>query len=293
MTDSPEGPSEQPAKQLGVLAETAHEYRADRARRFGAGLAYYGVVTLGPLVLLVVGVAGLFVGEEAQNGPLVDSVSKWSGEDAAVLLADAINSFDIAGSFANLTVFGVVALVFTASVLFVAWKDVLNDIWGVQYRGGVKQTLLRRLFGFAVVGGLALLLVAMIIVESILSMLSGVMADEPVLDTALRLASSALPLVLGTLLLAAIYRYGPDKDIAWRHIWPGTLLAVATLLALFWGYGWYVDSFGSSSVAGIASAALLLIGLVYFVAQILMAAAEFIKVLERRSEAATTESQDR
>jgi len=49
-----------------------------------------------------------------------------------------------------------------------------------------------------------------------------------------------------------------------------------------WGYGVYVDTFANSSVAGVASSAMLLIVLVYFVAQIFMFGAEFIKVLARR-----------
>lgn len=276
------------AKQT-LIGEAAHEYMADRALRLGAGLAYYGVVTLAPMLVLLVGIAGLFVGEEARNGQLAESISKWVGQGTAQALEDAINNLDVAGSFANLTVFSLVALVFTASVLFVAWKDVLNEIWGVAYRGGVKRTLQRRVFGFAVVGGLAALLVALIVAESILAMLSGLMSDEPVLDTALRVASSAVPILLGTLLLGAVYRYGPDVDVGWRHIWPGTFLAIVSLMAMFWGYGWYVDSFGSSSVAGVASSALLLIVLVYFVAQILMAAAEFIKVKQRRADATAAE----
>jgi len=283
----------QPAKDRGLIAEAAHEYMADRALRSGAGLAYYGVVTLGPMLVLLVGIAGLFVGEEARNGQLAESVSKWVGQETAQALADAINNLDVAGSFANLTIFSLVALVFAASVLFVAWKDTLNEIWGVDYRGGVKQTVRRRLFGFAVVGGLAVLFVALILVESVLAMLSGAMSDEPVIDTALRVAASVVPIALGTLLLSAMYRYGPDVDVGWRHIWPGTLLAVVSLMVMFWVYGWYVDSYGSSSVAGVASSALLLIVLVYFVAQILMAAAEFIKVKERRANAAATKGTDR
>lgn len=39
----------------------------DRALRLGAGLTYYGLITLAPLLILLIGCAGLFVGEEAAN----------------------------------------------------------------------------------------------------------------------------------------------------------------------------------------------------------------------------------
>ena len=46
----------------GVLFETGSVYFEDRALRLGAGLAYYGVVTMAPLLVLFVGLAGLVAG---------------------------------------------------------------------------------------------------------------------------------------------------------------------------------------------------------------------------------------
>jgi uncharacterized BrkB/YihY/UPF0761 family membrane protein len=70
--------------------------------------------------------------------------------------------------------------------------------------------------------------------------------------------------------------------VSWRAIWPGTLLTSALFLLVSWGYGSYLDAFGNSSVAGVASSAMLLIVLIYVIAQISMYGAEFIKVLSQR-----------
>lgn len=266
----------------GVLFETGEVYLEDRALRLGAGLAYYGVVTMAPLLVLLVGLAGLVVGEEAQTGQLVESLTNALGADVAQFVQDAVVSLDVAGGFANLTLFSLVALIFTASVLFVAWKDALNMIWHVEYRGGVRDTLQKRLFAFAVVGGLGVLLVAVLVAEMVLAMIDGFLSNDAVIDTALRVAGSAVPFILGMLLLGMIFRFGPDVEVPWQAIWPGTLLTTALLLVVAWGYGVYVDTFAKSSVAGVASSAMLLIVLVYFVAQIFMFGAEFIKVLARR-----------
>ena len=266
----------------GVLVETGEVYFEDRALRLGAGLAYYGVVTTAPFLVLLVGLAGLVLGEEAQTGQLVGSLTNALGSDVAQLIQDAVVSLDAAGSFANLTLFSLVALIFTASVLFVAWKDALNMIWHVEYRGGVRDTLQKRLFAFAVVGGLGVLLLAVLVAEMVLAMIGGYLSNDAVIDTALRVAGSAVPLILGTLLLSMIFRFGPDVEVPWRAIWPGTLLTMALLLVVAWGYGVYVDTFANSSAAGVASSAMLLIVLVYFSAQIFMFGAEFIKVLARR-----------
>jgi membrane protein len=167
------------------LIEAAHEFMEDRALRLGAGLAYYGLITLAPLLILLLGVAGLLVGEEAANGQLADTLEQWFGADVAQTFQEMVVEMDVAGSFANLTIGSMIVLVVAASILFVAWKDAIDVIWDVGYRRGVKATLTKRLFGFASVGALAALLVAVIVAEKLIAILSGLVSDEYQIDTAI------------------------------------------------------------------------------------------------------------
>ncbi len=256
----------------------------DRALRLGAGLAYYGLITLAPLLILLLGIAGLILGEEAANGQLTDTLQQWFGADIAQAFAEMITAADVAGTFANLTIVSLVLLIFAASILFVAWKDALDVIWGIGYHSGVKATLAKRLFGFASVGALAGLLVAILVAETLIAMLSGFLADEALIDTVFGIAASIVPLVLGTVLLGAAYRFGTDGKVSWRSVWPGTILTMVLLIVLAAGYGIYVDLSGTS-ITGIASSAILLIVLVYMMAQVMLYGGEVIKVQSRRTHA--------
>jgi membrane protein len=260
-----------------LLLEAASEFMEDRALRLGAGLAYYGLITLVPLLILLLSIVGLVVGQEAIDGTLADSLEQWFGADIAQAIGDMVAALDGAGSLANLTILSAGALIFGASVLFVAWKDALDVIWQIGYHSGVKASISKRLFGFASVGALAGVLIALLVAESLLAMLSGVVSDEPIVATAFGIAASIVPLLLGVLLLGAMYRFGTDAKVSWRGVWPGTVLTMVLLLVLFAGYGVYVD-FSGTSVAGVASAVLLLLVLIYCVAQVLLYGAEVIKV---------------
>lgn len=266
-----------------LLIEAGHEFMEDRALRLGAGLAYYGLITLAPLLVLLIGVAGLFVGEEAANGQLTKTLTQWFGADIAQAFAEMISAADVAGTFINLTIVSLILLVFAASILFVAWKDALDVIWGIGYRSGVKATLAKRLFGFASVGALASLLIAVLVIETILTMLSGFLTDDVLIDTAFGIVASIIPLILGVLLLGAAYRYGTDGELSWRSVWPGTILTMVLLIALSAGYGLYVNLSGSS-ITGIASSVLLLIVLIYMMSQVLLYGAEVIKLHSRSSQ---------
>jgi membrane protein len=263
-----------------LLFEAGSEFLKDRALRLGAGLAYYGLITLAPLLILLVGIAGLFVGEEAANGQLVETLEQWFGTEAAQAISETVVAMDVAGSFANLTVVSLIVLVFAASILFVAWKDALDVIWGIGYHSGVKATLTKRLFGFASVGALAGLFVAILVAEALIAMLSGVLSNDALIDTAFGVVASMAPFLLGTLLLAAAYRFGTDGKLEWRSVWPGTILTMLLLIVLAAGYGVYVDLTGTS-ITGVASSVLLLIVLVYAMAQVLLYGAEVIKVQSR------------
>jgi membrane protein len=265
-----------------LLFEAGSQFMADRALRLGAGLAYYGLITLAPLLILLLGIAGLILGEEAASGQLTDTLQQWFGADIAQAFTEMITAVDVAGTFANLTVVSLVLLIFAASILFVAWKDALDVIWGIGYHSGVKATLAKRLFGFASVGALAGLLVAILVAETLLAMLSGVLSDEALIDAAFGIAASIVPLVLGTLLLGAAYRFGTDGKVSWRAVWPGTILTMVLLIVLAGGYGIYVDLSGTS-ITGIASSAILLIVLVYLMAQVMLYGGEVIKLQSRRA----------
>ena len=265
-----------------LLIEAAYQFMEDRALRLGAGLAYYGLITLAPLLVLLLGVAGLILGEEAANGQLTETLQQWFGADIAQAFTEMVTAADVAGTFANLTIVSLVLLIFAASILFVAWKDALDVIWGIGYHSGVKATLAKRLFGFASVGALAGLLVAILVVETLIAMLSGFLADDALIDTAFGIAASIVPLVLGTLLLGAAYRFGTDGKVSWRAVWPGTILTMVLLIVLAAGYGIYVDLSGTS-ITGIASSAILLIVLVYLMAQVMLYGGEVIKVQSRRA----------
>ena len=265
------------------LIEVAHEFMEDRALRLGAGLAYYGLITLAPMMILLLGVAGLLVGEEAANGQLTETLTQWFGADVARAFSEMVVEMDVAGSFANLTIGSLILLIVASSILFVAWKDAVDVIWDIGYRRGVKATLTKRLFGFASVGALAALLIAVVVAETLLAMLSGFVSDDALIDTAFGIAASVVPLVLGVLLLGAAYRYGTDGKLSWRQVWPGTIFTMTLLVVLAAGYGVYVD-FSGTSITGIASSIILLIVLIYLMAQVLLIGAEVITLQFRRNQ---------
>lgn len=173
------------------------------------------------------------------------------------------------------------ALVFTASLLFVAWKEMVDVIWGTARERGVHGTLTRRVFGVAAVGASGVLLVLVMLVETVLSAI-GRLADGFVLDTVLRLSGTAAPLVLGSLFLVLLFRLSPQQVVAWRAVWPAAIVSIVMLSVGAWAYGLYLGNFGFNSAPGVAGTVILGLVAIYYAAQILLYGVELSKVITLR-----------
>jgi membrane protein len=101
-----------------MLQETGSEWVADKAPRMGAALAYYSVFSIIPLLLLVIGVAGLMFGEEQARRAILDQVEQTVGEPTASAIESLLRSVHHSGHGTLATVVGSVVLVFGASGVF-------------------------------------------------------------------------------------------------------------------------------------------------------------------------------
>ena len=137
----------------------------------GAALAYYTVFSLAPLLIIIIGVAGLVFGPEAAQGQIFEQLRGLLGEASAKSMQDLVenaNAKPATGIFA--TVIGIVTLLFGASGVFGQLQTSLNAIWGVQPKPGrgvlgiIQDRILS--FGFILVVGF-LLLVSLLLTAAI------------------------------------------------------------------------------------------------------------------------------
>jgi membrane protein len=59
---------------IALVRITVKEWSQDKAARLGAALAYYTIFSIGPLVLVMVAIAGAVFGQEAAQGQVVGSI---------------------------------------------------------------------------------------------------------------------------------------------------------------------------------------------------------------------------
>ena len=117
-----------------VLRLTFDGFLDDRGPRMGAALAYYTLFSLGPLLLIVVSVAGLVWGGEAVRGELVDQLEGLLGPTGAATIEGMLKSvaWPVGGWFS--TLLGLGLMLVGATTVFAELQDALDTIWRVPAR---------------------------------------------------------------------------------------------------------------------------------------------------------------
>ena len=278
---------------IAVLGAARRSFLDHRARRFGAGLAYYAVFALIPTMFLALTIVAALFGTEATEGRLVDRLDGIVGDEAAQQIEEAVASLWENTNTSGFAIVTLAVVVYSASILFVAWRDTLEDIWELPYRSGLETTIRSRVYGALVPLGAGILLSAIVIVE-LLAALAGEFITAPLLDAIIRAVEMISPTVVSVLALGLVYRVSTRLRPRWRDIWPGTLIAALALAVLAWGYGLYVRIYGSSSAAGAAGTIVLGLVFIYYSAQILLYGAEVIAAsADQRGRALGAASSDR
>ena len=263
------------ATAIDLLRLAGGAFARHRARRLGAGLAYYSLFALVPTLFLALAIVATVFGEEATEGRLVDRLDDVVGTETAEQIEEAVAAVWENSNTSGFAIVTAVVVVYSASILFVAWRDTLEAIWELPYRTGLKTSIRRRIFGAMGPIAAGILLATVVLIE-ILAALAADLVTSPVLDAIIQAMQTISPTVVSVFALALVYRVSTRVRPRWYDIWPGTLLTALALGVLAWGYGLYVRLFGSSSAAGVAGTVVLGLVFIYYSAQILLFGAEVI-----------------
>lgn len=271
-----------PKTLVHVVGRTFREWSADKAPRLGAALAYYGMFSLAPLLIIAVGIAGLVFGEEAARGELARELGTVVSAPVAEGVQDLVQHTRRAGTGWLATVVGFGTLLFGAAGLFWQLQDALDTVWKVVPKEGrgLLGVVRDRVFSFALVLGIGFLLLASLALNTSLVVLSGYLpaVDLPAGISLWHGLNALVSVLVITLLFALIFKVLPDVNIPWREVWTGSALTALLfiagrhLLSLYLGYAGVATAFGA------AGSLVLILFWIYYSAQIFLFGAEFIRV---------------
>ncbi len=261
-----------------LAVRVAREMGNDDATHMAAGVAYYAILSLFPLVLGLIFVFSLILESDRVEREMFHFFQSYlpGTED---ILANNVGS--VKGARGVLGVVGVLGLFWSASALFGAISRAVNRAWDVHEDRPFYIAKVRHIIMAMTVGVLFLLSLG---ASSSVQFVEGIGLDRfNFLEHSLvSLLARLFPFVFTLAIFLMIYKNVPNTITQWRYIWPGALLAavcfeVGKILFLV-----YLDNFADyARVYGSLGAVISLLVWTYISSFILILGAEVSSEYER------------
>lgn len=264
-----------------VLRSAFAGFAEHNAMRLSASLAYYTLFSLAPMLLMIMALAGIFMGQEAIEGQIYGQIKGLIGNDAAKQMQDLIKNTQQSGQSGWAAAVGSITLLIGATGTFAEMQDAINLIWGLKpkARNSIINYLITRLLSFSLVVSLGFLLMVSLGVNALLNAFSERL--ELLFSEATFYVFWGLNVAVAwgviTLLFAVIFKVLPDGKIGWKE----TLIGAGFTSLLFmmgkYAIGLYLGQSNVGSAYGAAGSVVLILLWVYYSALILYFGAEFTK----------------
>ncbi|MGD1936217.1 MAG: YihY/virulence factor BrkB family protein [Cyanophyceae cyanobacterium] len=264
-----------------LLKQSFQEWQSDRASLLAAALAYYTALAIAPILILVIAIAGFFLGQYSVQGEVFRQLQLRIGDQGAESIQLMLNHAGNHPSGTTATIVSLILLFVSASGVFNQLRESLNLIWGVKVtpKFDLKRFVKKRILSFSMIPVIGFLLLISLAMSAILSGLSEVLFGStrdwlPLLKFLNFLISSTVT----TLLFALVYKVLPDVKVDWSDVWTGAVVTTLLFNIGEWAIGKYLANGGVSSIYGAAGSFVVLLLWIYYSAQIVLFGAEFTQV---------------
>jgi membrane protein len=263
-----------------LFRESYYAWLEDNAPSMGAALAFYSILSVAPILVVVTVVAGLGFWRETAEAEVLRHLRDMVGETSAGEIQTAILSAKQTETGVLASIISVGTILIGATGVVVELQDGLNKIWRVKQNSGgsLFVAIRQRLISFSLVMGAGVLLLLSFFSSAALEGVGGFMGQLlPWLVNSLKVGEFLVSLVGITLVLAPIYKLLPDTAIAWSDVWLGAataslLFTIGKRIIVF-----YLGHYVVSSTYGALSSPLVVLVWIYYSAQILLFGSEITR----------------
>ena len=267
-----------PNEMLGLAKRAVKGWVDDGAASMGAALAFYTMFSMGPLLVMVIMIAGLVVGREQAETLLMTQLSGLLGDAGAEGVKSVLDAADTKKGGIIATVISAFTLLLGATTVFAELQTDLDRIWKVTKKKAVGMwgILRARLLSFGLVVSIGFLLLVSLVVSAAIAYVG-----ENVFGGGATIVMRLLELVASvgvlTVLFAIVYKMLPSRRIPWNDVWVGAFVTAVLFSIGKYLIGLYLGKSATASQFGAAGTIIVAIFWVYYSAQIFFLGAEFTK----------------
>lgn len=267
-----------------IVREAAADWIADDATRLSAALAFYTILSVAPLLVIVTAIAGWVFGTEAATQQLQSQAREFIGDAGGDVLKTTIEHARRPGEGVIASIMGVGTLLFGASGVFGELQGSMNKVWNVKPKPGrgIVAKIRDRFISFGMVLVVGFLLLVSLVITTVLAVLGGYLNNlVPGLPVLMHVANFVLSFAVVAVLFAMIFKFLPDVRISWRDVWFGALVTAGLFTLGKYLIGLYLGRAGVATPFGAAGSVVAFVVWVYYSGLIVFFGAELTQATAR------------
>jgi len=281
---------------LKLVRRTFSEWQADNPTLIAAGLSFFSIFSLAPILLIAIAVTGRVFRTGDAQALLIEKISEITSPRAANAISSFVDSLQTSGDAGSL--FGIALLLWAASrvvgqlqgSLRIVWKAAPPERHGWKKWGGLAVNRARAL---AIALGFQFILIGFLLVDLLLASLQKPLMrflPELLVTTTLPIASFSLSFVIFAAMFSMTYRWLPETRLDWPAIMAGGVMSSVLFTLGRYALTLYFRFSDLASASGAAGSIVIILLWVYFSAHVFLFGAEFAWVFAHRHEDAQTPS---
>lgn len=267
-----------PASFWRVTRTALKGWSEDNCSSMGAALAFYSLLSMAPLMMLVITIAGLAIGRDEAQALLMTQLSGLLGDTGAEGVKTMLEASDSQKEGVMAMVTSAFVLLVGATTVFAELQDDLNHIWKCEpaKSNGIWGFIRKRLLSFGLIVVLGLLLLTSLVLSAFVAYLGSIWLTGAA-EAVAYVVELAFSLVLMTTVFAMTFKILPARRIPWGDVLLGSLVTAILFTIGKFLIGLYIGKSAMASSFGAAGTIVVAIVWVYYSAQIFFLGAEFTR----------------
>ena len=255
--------------------------------RMSAAMSFYGMLSLAPLLLLLVGVLGWWMDRSYLETNLIAQVQAVMGQQVADVVRQALASAKEPSEGRIASLIGFVVLVSGATGVFVELQSALEHLWRGATPGAQRAAWWRmaslRLRGLAYVLALGFLLLVSLVLSTMINLFahwaSAHWSSAP-LAPAMQVLNEVVAFGFAVLLFMGLMRIGGGARPRSRCILAGAVVGATLFTVGKQLLAWYLSTAAVVSAYGAAGSLVVLLMWIYFSSAVLLFSASCARAFQ-------------
>ncbi|HEY4107930.1 YihY/virulence factor BrkB family protein [Puia sp.] len=264
-----------------AMKTAAVDFNNDNGFKLAASLSYSMIFSIGPMLIVVISLTGIFWGRQAVEGQLYAQIKDLVGTNAALQIQDIIKNIQHSHHTVAGAVIGGIILVIGATGVFAEIQGSINYMWSIlaKPKKGWLKLLINRLLSFSLIIAFGFISMVALVVNSLMDLLSDHLKRYFSHLTVYVFYGINLVLGLGAviLLFMIIFRILPDAILRWKDAFIGAVFTGALFILGKLLIGFYLGNSNIGVLYGAAASIIVILTWVYYSSIILYYGAEFTK----------------